>query len=52
MSQIIQYLSNISAQYDAVFCDLWGCLHNGHTPFPAAVKALQTYRRAGGTVIV
>ncbi|MDA0355843.1 MAG: TIGR01459 family HAD-type hydrolase [Proteobacteria bacterium] len=52
MSQIIQYLSNISAQYDAVFCDLWGCLHNGHTPFPAAVRALQTYRRAGGTVIL
>lgn len=52
MAEIIASLAGIGARYDAVFCDLWGCLHNGHTPFPAAVAALQGYRRAGGTVVL
>jgi HAD superfamily hydrolase (TIGR01459 family) len=52
MTRIIRALSDISAQYDAVFCDLWGCLHNGVTPFPAAVAALQAYRAAGGVVVL
>ena len=29
MSKIIQSLSQIGADYDVLFCDLWGCLHNG-----------------------
>lgn len=52
MTQIIQNLSDISHQYDALFCDLWGCLHNGITAFPAAVAALQAYRAQGGKVIL
>lgn len=52
MTQIIDSLSAIASRYDAVLCDLWGCLHNGKTPFPAAVAALQTYRAQGGTVIL
>ncbi|GLS86391.1 haloacid dehalogenase [Cypionkella aquatica] len=52
MTQIIGNLSDISARYDAVFCDLWGCLHNGVTPFPAAVAALQAFRAKGGRVIL
>ncbi|PIB25809.1 HAD family hydrolase [Amylibacter kogurei] len=52
MIQIIEKLSDVSDQYDAVFCDLWGCLHNGITPFPAAVKALEEFRDAGKTVIL
>ena len=52
MTEIITSFAEVSARYDAVFCDLWGCLHNGKTPFPAAVAALQTYRRAGGRVIL
>lgn len=52
MAEIVASLAGIGARYDAVFCDLWGCLHNGHTPFPAAVAALQGYRRAGGTVVL
>ena len=50
MTNIIPALSDISAQYDAVFCDLWGCLHNGKAPFPAAVAALQAFRAQGGKV--
>lgn len=52
MTQLIQNLADIAADYDAVFCDLWGCLHNGARPFPAAVAALQQYRAGGGRVVL
>lgn len=52
MSRIISSLAEISERYDAVFCDLWGCLHNGRAPFPSAVSALQAFRAKGGTVVL
>ncbi len=52
MTQIIASLAKIPTRYDAVFCDLWGCLHNGKTPFPAAVSALQAFRAKGGKVVL
>ncbi|MFT4151876.1 MAG: TIGR01459 family HAD-type hydrolase, partial [Paracoccaceae bacterium] len=52
MTRIIASLAEISADYDALFCDLWGCVHNGKTPFPAAVAALQRFRAQGGKVIL
>jgi len=52
MTQIIAKLAEISDNYDAVFCDLWGCLHNGVAPFPDAVAALQAFRAKGGRVIL
>ncbi len=52
MTRILTSLSDIAASYDAVFCDLWGCLHNGKVAFPAAVAALQAYRKAGGVVLL
>ena len=50
MTDLIPNLALIADRYDAVFCDLWGCLHNGKTPFPAAVAALQGFRAKGGKV--
>lgn len=52
MTQIITSLSEISERYDAILCDLWGCLHNGLTPFPAAEAALAAFRAKGGSVIL
>ncbi|SOB91196.1 HAD superfamily hydrolase (TIGR01459 family) [Rhodobacter sp. JA431] len=52
MTRIIRSLDEISDRYDAVFCDLWGCLHNGVRPFPAAVEALTTFRARGGAVML
>ena len=52
MSEIIQSLGQISDRYDAVFCDLWGCLHNGKQAFPAAVAALEAFRAKGGIVVL
>lgn len=52
MTQIIARLADLGTRYDAVFCDLWGCLHNGKTPFPTAVAALQGFRARGGRVLL
>ena len=52
MTEIIRSLADLAGRYDAVFCDLWGCLHNGKTAFPAAVASLQSYRKSGGKVVL
>lgn len=52
MSQIVNALSDVSAQYDALFVDLWGCVHNGVRAFDAANKALIEYRAGGGIVVL
>ena len=52
MTEILRALADLSGRYDAVFCDLWGCLHNGQAPFAAAVAALQGFRQNGGRVVL
>jgi HAD superfamily hydrolase (TIGR01459 family) len=52
MTEIIRSLADLTGRYDAVFCDLWGCLHNGQTAYPAAVAALQGFRGTGGKVVL
>ena len=52
MTQIISALSEISSRYDALFVDLWGCVHNGVHALPEAVAALQAYRKTGGKVVL
>lgn len=52
MTQTIQFLADLGRRYDAVFCDLWGCLHNGKAAFPAAVAALLAFRAQGGRVVL
>lgn len=52
MTRIIPALSDISAAYDVLFCDLWGCVHDGQSLYPAAVAALQAFRRKGGAVVL
>jgi len=52
MTRIIPALSEISAQYDALFVDLWGCVHDGVTAYPEAIATLQAYRKSGGIVIL
>ncbi len=50
--QIVERLADVSDRYDAVFCDLWGCVHNGVTAFPEAVEALRAFRKKGGKVVM
>lgn len=52
MTQIISALSDVSDRYQALFVDLWGCVHDGINAFPDAVTALQAYRARGGTVVL
>ena len=52
MKRIITSISEISESYDALFCDLWGCVHDGLTPFAEAVAALKAFRAKGGTVMM
>lgn len=52
MPQIITSFAEIAPRYRAVFCDLWGCVHDGVKPFPAAVAALQAFRAQGGIVVL
>ncbi|SDI91876.1 TIGR01459 family HAD-type hydrolase [Lutimaribacter saemankumensis] len=52
MPKIIEALSDISHLYDALFVDLWGCVHDGVRAIPSAVAALQEYREKGGIVVL
>jgi len=52
MTTIIDSLSEVSDRYDVLYCDLWGCLHDGYTPFPEAVAALRAFRDKGGFVLL
>ncbi|MFD1795562.1 TIGR01459 family HAD-type hydrolase [Paracoccus aurantiacus] len=50
MTRIIGSLAEVASDYDVLFCDLWGCVHNGIRAYPAAVAALQAFRGGGGQV--
>ena len=50
MIRIIESLDQVAADYDVLFCDLWGCVHNGKRFYPAATDALVRYRQGGGRV--
>ena len=52
MTRIVARLADLGPRYRAIYCDLWGCVHDGMTPFPAAIEALRAFRAAGGTVVL
>lgn len=52
MTRILPSLDAIAADYSVLFCDLWGCLHDGRRVFPAAVAALERFRARGGVVVL
>ncbi len=52
MTNVIRTFSEISDNYNAVICDLWGCLHNGVESFPEALRALERFRASNGKVVL
>jgi HAD superfamily hydrolase (TIGR01459 family) len=50
--RLISGLSEIAAQYDALICDVWGVIHDGHTAHPAAAEALNHFRNNHGPVVL
>ncbi|MYE58601.1 MAG: TIGR01459 family HAD-type hydrolase [Alphaproteobacteria bacterium] len=47
-TRIVPGLAPLEERYDAYLVDLWGCLHDGVRPFPAALDALERLRAGGG----
>ncbi len=47
-TEILAGLAPLADRYDSYLVDLWGCLHDGVAPFPAAVEALERLRAGGG----
>jgi HAD superfamily hydrolase (TIGR01459 family) len=45
-------LAGLRERYDAVFCDLWGVVHNGVQVFERAAAALVSFRESGGRVVL
>lgn len=52
MTRIVGSLREVSPDYDALFCDVWGCIHDGVAAFPEAMAALRAFRADGGVVIL
>jgi len=49
---IIEDIGELGGQRSAWFVDIWGVMHNGVQPFEEAVAACQTFRSAGGLVVL
>jgi HAD superfamily hydrolase (TIGR01459 family) len=49
---IIANAGPLLQRYDAVFCDVWGVMHNGRQAYAEAGAALARFRAGGGTVVL
>ncbi|TPL52209.1 TIGR01459 family HAD-type hydrolase [Mesorhizobium sp. B2-4-4] len=49
---IIGSLEDVSKNYSAILCDVWGVVHNGERHFPAAASALAAARTTGVPVVL
>jgi len=52
LPNIIERFEPLARDYDVLFCDVWGVVHNGMAAFPAACEALTRFRAGGGTAIL
>ncbi len=48
----MKHFEPLARDYDVLFCDVWGVIHNGLAAFPAACDALMRFRKCGGTAIL
>ena len=49
---LVEHVGALAADYDVLFCDVWGVVHNGITAFTDACAALTQFRERGGTAIL
>lgn len=47
----VEGLGSVAGAFDALYCDVWGVVHDGVAAFPEAVAALIRFRRERGPVI-
>jgi HAD superfamily hydrolase (TIGR01459 family) len=45
-------LAPLAESYRVIISDVWGVVHNGISPYPAAGNALAAFRKGGGIVIM
>tara|TARA_R110002020_G_scaffold263030_2_gene477434 strand:+ start:517 stop:1365 length:849 start_codon:yes stop_codon:yes gene_type:complete len=50
--QPLSGLGSIADEYDAIFCDIWGVIHNGKRPHLKACEALERFRETRGPVVL
>lgn len=51
-TRLIEGLSEVAADHDALLCDAWGVIHNGRELFPGVTEALTRFRRDCGPVVI
>jgi HAD superfamily hydrolase (TIGR01459 family) len=49
---LLERFEPLARDYDVLFCDVWGVVHNGMAAFPAACDALMRFRAGGGSAIL
>lgn len=49
---VLRHAAPLLSDYEVIFCDVWGVIHNGITAFKSACDALERFRSNGGTVIL
>ncbi|MBL8531744.1 MAG: TIGR01459 family HAD-type hydrolase [Hyphomonadaceae bacterium] len=52
MTQPLNSIEEIAGKYEAIFCDVWGVIHNGRRAYAEACAALARLRAAGKPVIL
>ncbi len=50
--QTLAGLGQVADDYDAIFCDIWGVIHNGKIPFHQACDALERFRERAPVVLI
>jgi HAD superfamily hydrolase (TIGR01459 family) len=50
--RLITGLSELAPAYDALICDVWGVIHDGHQAHPDAAIALMNFREKYGPVVL
>ena len=52
LPRLISGLSEIAHHHDALICDVWGVVHDGHRHHPAAADALYHFKKEHGPVVL
>ena len=50
--QVITAAGPLLSKYTAIFCDVWGVAHDGHSAYATANDALKRFRDQGGVVVM
>ena len=52
LPRLISGLSEIAPNHDALICDVWGVVHDGHRHHPDAADALYRFKHNHGPVVL